>query len=180
MVAPLEVTEGANTAEAPEADGTISLVEMAFDGLPSEVAAGSYTWEVVNNGAQLHEIGVLKLAPGVTPDMFMAMMTAPPDAGAATPGADAMGDHDMATPGGGEAMGAASPEAAGASGEAGAAMEGPPFELIAGAAPMSPGATNYFEIDLEAGEYVAICFVPDVETGMPHFMMGMIAGFTVT
>ena len=56
---------------------------------------------------------------------------------------------------------------------------GPPFEPIAGTAPMSPGATNYLEAVLEPGEHAAICYIPDAETGMPHFLMGMVTGFTV-
>jgi hypothetical protein len=49
------------------------------------------------------------------------------------------------------------------------ATMGPPFVGIGGIAPMSPGMTNYVELVLEAGEHFAICFVPDAETGMPHF-----------
>ena len=44
---------------------------------------------------------------------------------------------------------------------------------------MSPGATNYVELDAQPGEYLVACFVPDVETGMPHAMMGMIGSFMV-
>jgi hypothetical protein len=58
-------------------------------------------------------------------------------------------------------------------------MGPPPFAMIAGVAPMSPGNTNYLMLDLQAGNYITLCFVPDMATGMPHFMMGMIAGFTV-
>jgi hypothetical protein len=79
-------------------------------------------------------------------------------------------------------VGMASPEAmSGAMGEATPAMEmgPPPFAMIAGVAPMSPGNTNYLMLDLQAGNYITLCFVPDMATGMPHFMMGMIAGFTV-
>ena len=68
----------------------------------------------------------------------------------------------------------ASPEAAPA-GEDGP----PPFVAGTGAAPMSPGATNYVELDAQPGEYLVVCFVPDAETGMPHAMMGMIGSFTV-
>lgn len=58
--------------------------------------------------------------------------------------------------------------------------EGPPFEPIAGTAPMSREVTNYLEMELEPGDYMAICFIPDVESGMPHFAMGMVADFTVS
>lgn len=44
---------------------------------------------------------------------------------------------------------------------------------------LSPGMTAWTEVDLQAGTYVALCFVFDPETGMPHAMMGMIDVFTV-
>jgi hypothetical protein len=68
----------------------------------------------------------------------------------------------------------ASPEAAPAE-DAGP----PPFVAGTGAAPMSPGATNFVELDAQPGEYLVVCFVPDAATGMPHAMMGMINSFTV-
>lgn len=147
MISMLEVTEGAGTAPDPVADGTITLVEMAFDGLPAEVPAGSYVWEVVNGGTQLHEMAIFQLAPGVPAAAIIASITAPP----------------------------ASPEAAAPAEAAGP----PPFVAGTGAAPMSPGATNYVELDAQPGEYLVACFVPDAESGMPHAMMGMIGSFTV-
>ena len=44
---------------------------------------------------------------------------------------------------------------------------------------MSPGNTVWAVLDLEPGDYIAICFVPDAESGAPHAMLGMIAPFTV-
>jgi hypothetical protein len=153
MVAQLEVTEGTSTATAPEVSGTISLVEMSFSGLPTEVPAGSAVWEVTNNGAQLHEMFVGRLADGVTFDMLMGMLMS--EGGGATPEAAAPA---MASP----------------------VVQGPPYTGVGGVAPMSPGMTNYAELELEAGEHFAICFVPDMETGVPHAMMGMVAPFTVS
>jgi hypothetical protein len=151
MLSMLEVTEGAGTAPDPAADGTITLVEMTFDGLPAEVPAGSYVWEVTNGGTQVHEMAIFQLAPGVPAQALIDALLAPP-----------------ASP-------EASPAAAGPAEEAGP----PPFVAGTGAAPMSPGATNYVEFDAQPGEYLVACFVPDAETGMPHAMMGMIGSFTV-
>jgi hypothetical protein len=44
---------------------------------------------------------------------------------------------------------------------------------------MNPGYTNWAVLDLEAGDYLAICFVPDPATGQPHFALGMVMPFTV-
>jgi uncharacterized cupredoxin-like copper-binding protein len=152
MLAMLEVSEGTSAAPDPVADGTITLVEMAFGGLPTEVPAGMLTWQVTNGGTQLHEMAILQLVPGVPADAVIAGITAPP--------------APVASP---NAVPAASPEAS----------EPPPFVSLSGAAPMSPGATNYVELNAQPGEYVVVCFVPDPATGMPHAMMGMVGSFTV-
>ncbi len=41
------------------------------------------------------------------------------------------------------------------------------------------GVFNDVMVDLAAGSYGAICFVPDAETGMPHAALGMFDVFTV-
>jgi hypothetical protein len=43
----------------------------------------------------------------------------------------------------------------------------------------SPGSAGYVMLDLPAGTYAAICFVPDNFEGPPHAIMGMITPFTV-
>lgn len=45
---------------------------------------------------------------------------------------------------------------------------------------LAPGATNWVELNLPAGHYAALCFIPDKDTGQPHALMGMIAVFEVT
>ncbi|MEZ4529990.1 MAG: hypothetical protein R2855_03080 [Thermomicrobiales bacterium] len=44
---------------------------------------------------------------------------------------------------------------------------------------MGPGQDQSSELDLAPGTYIAVCFIPDMATGMPHAMMGMAASFTV-
>lgn len=41
-----------------------------------------------------------------------------------------------------------------------------------------PGDSNVAYVDLEAGEYAVICFIPAAD-GQPHLAKGMVAGFTV-
>ncbi|CAN5562151.1 hypothetical protein BH24DEI1_BH24DEI1_17900 [soil metagenome] len=58
----------------------------------------------------------------------------------------------------------------------------PPGEPAGYVGIMSAGESNYHTLELSAGEYVAICFMPDhlgEATGMPHFMLGMMQSFTV-
>jgi hypothetical protein len=105
-----------------------------------------------------------------TPMTGGAMATPAAGMDAATP----MTGEESATPMTGMEM-----EQSGMTGEM-AAAGGPPFRLVAGVAPMNPGATNWMEFDLESGDYLAICFIPDPESGMPHFLMGMAQPFTVS
>jgi hypothetical protein len=53
------------------------------------------------------------------------------------------------------------------------------FEPVGGMGWLSPGLTAWTEVDLAPGTYVALCFVYDPETGLPHVAMGMVAVFTV-
>lgn len=62
----------------------------------------------------------------------------------------------------------------------GGGMAGPPpGSAVGGIASMRPGTVNYFDVDLAPGEYIAICFVPDVKDGKPHLMHGMVKQFSV-
>jgi hypothetical protein len=56
----------------------------------------------------------------------------------------------------------------------------PPADPFAGIQAMGPGGTGWFSMDLTPGTYVALCFVPDDETGQPHAAMGMVKFFNVT
>jgi len=163
MVLPITVAASATPAAlvAPTANATVSLTEFHFMGIPETTVAGPQIWEVTNSGTQLHEMGIAKLAPGVTFEMVQAILMSTE----ATPAAEmaAMATPDAAT------SDMATPAAAGA-----------PFTSIGGAAPMSPGASLWYTADLDAGDYFAICFVPDAESGAPHFVLGMISPFTVS
>lgn len=45
---------------------------------------------------------------------------------------------------------------------------------------LSPGRTVWAEVDLaKPGTYVALCYMPDRVTGMPHAFLGMVGTFTV-
>jgi hypothetical protein len=66
--------------------------------------------------------------------------------------------------------------------QASPAPEGLSFEDFSpapGVGYLSAGQTAWAVLDLEPGSYVALCFVPDRETGMPHVLMGMAMVFTV-
>jgi plastocyanin len=55
----------------------------------------------------------------------------------------------------------------------------PPFTSAGGVGVIAPGASEYGQLDLTPGDYLALCYVPDAGTGMPHAAMGMVAAFTV-
>jgi hypothetical protein len=50
---------------------------------------------------------------------------------------------------------------------------------IGGMGWLSPGMSAWTEVTLETGTYIALCFVFDPETGMPHAMQGMVDIVTV-
>lgn len=55
----------------------------------------------------------------------------------------------------------------------------PPFTEDGGGAPIGPGATETFDIALQAGSYYAVCFVPDQQEKAPHLALGMLQRFEV-
>jgi hypothetical protein len=54
----------------------------------------------------------------------------------------------------------------------------PPFEAVGGMNGLSRGVEGFMTVDLQAGEYVAICHIPDPGSGVPHSHLGMIRAFT--
>ncbi|GGL87704.1 hypothetical protein GCM10010840_27110 [Deinococcus aerolatus] len=61
-------------AAAPKTDYTVQLADFAVSLPPTQVMAGTHTWEVVNDGRQPHFMTVAKLKSGVTADDVMKMM----------------------------------------------------------------------------------------------------------
>lgn len=55
----------------------------------------------------------------------------------------------------------------------------PPFTSAAGIAAIAPNAKATLDLDLEPGNYVFLCFVPDPATGKAHAQLGMMAPLTV-
>ena len=50
---------------------------------------------------------------------------------------------------------------------------------VAYMATLSMGATGWVAADLQAGYYVMLCFIPDIESGMPHAFEGMYDVITI-
>ncbi|MCE7981143.1 MAG: hypothetical protein DYG89_08125 [Caldilinea sp. CFX5] len=81
MLAPLTVIpaqSGSSQASQtePVAQATVTLLNFSFT-LPSDIKAGKQTWKVVNEGDQIHEINLMKLAEGKTIDDLMAWVEKP-------------------------------------------------------------------------------------------------------
>ena len=55
----------------------------------------------------------------------------------------------------------------------------PPASLVGGVTAIAPGVTNTFEVELGAGRYALLCFVPDAGDGKAHLHHGMVQPFTV-
>lgn len=54
-----------------------------------------------------------------------------------------------------------------------------PGDLVGGNAPISGGVREFFTVSLTAGNYVALCGIPDPATSKGHFDLGMMTAFTV-
>jgi hypothetical protein len=137
MLQPLTVTEADNEAAAPETDLTVALNDFSF--APSaSIPSGPQMWQVDNDGKQLHEAIVLRLAEGVNADDLAEMM---------------MSEEPPEGP--------------------------PPFTSVGGTTPIDPGGSMYTSLDLDPGNYVLLCFVPDPADNTPHFAKGMVHPFTI-
>jgi hypothetical protein len=55
----------------------------------------------------------------------------------------------------------------------------PPGMPLGGVTALSSGESADFSVDLTAGDYAMICFVPDAKDGKPHFLHGMMTQFKV-
>lgn len=55
----------------------------------------------------------------------------------------------------------------------------PPAETFGGVAPLSNGQSNDMHVDLTPGNYVFVCFVPDVKDQRAHLVHGMVQEFSV-
>lgn len=122
----------------------VTATDYAFDGLPSEMAAGVTSFELTNDADEVHELLLLRKNDGVT-QSAEELLALPEEEAMAL--ATVVGDPAMAV----------------------------------------PGADDYAVVDLEPGDYVALCFIPTGTTSMdgpppegpPHAMHGMVTEFTV-
>jgi uncharacterized cupredoxin-like copper-binding protein len=55
----------------------------------------------------------------------------------------------------------------------------PPAHFIGGVSPIGPGGENVLTLDLKAGHYVMLCFVPDAKDAKPHVAHGMVREFVI-
>lgn len=59
-------------------------------------------------------------------------------------------------------------------------MQGPPPGApVAGISPMSPNKENILYLDVTAGSYALLCFMPDAKDGKMHVAHGMIYNFSI-
>ena len=55
----------------------------------------------------------------------------------------------------------------------------PPFALVGGVSDFVPNRSVWAHLDLQPGNYVALCFVTDPASRKPHFALGMLTAFSV-
>jgi hypothetical protein len=85
MMQALEVTAAAaEQPELPTADLAVSAYEFTFD-VPETLPAGETTFDVTNDGAQDHEMALIRLEGGFTVDQLLDLFFAEPDPEAPPP-----------------------------------------------------------------------------------------------
>ena len=128
MARPLTVKGPSRNATEPRADLVMKLVDYDFE-LSQPLTAGRHTIRVENAGTQPHEVAIVRMQPGKTPQEFAAWGMKP--------------------------VGPA------------------PGTLFGGVSGIMPGSHAFVDVDLPAGDYALLCFVPDAKDGKPHFAHGM-------
>lgn len=124
----------------------VTATDYAFAGLPDELAAGPVSFELGNDGAELHELQLFRRNDGVT-EPVEELLALPEE----------------------QVMSKVTPVGSGAF------------------AP--PGESGYMVVDLAAGDYIALCFIPTGTTNQdqppapdapPHAAHGMVAELSVS
>lgn len=133
----------------PEADVTIEMADFVFN-FSAPLTAGQHIIAVPNVGDQPHFLGIDGVPEGTTVDDILALAEAESGGMMGTP---------MATPA--------------------TDLSFEDLEPVFGTGDQSAGATAWYEVEMDPGTYVAVCFVTDPETGMPHIMLGMVEVFEV-
>jgi hypothetical protein len=131
MVKPFTVSADSQPtqSELPAAVTTIKMLDYDYQ-LSQPLTPGRQTIRVENVGPQLHELALLKLAPGKTAADFAAW-------------------------------------------DKGGMKGAPPAEPVGGVVGLDKGGSATFTVDLTAGDYALMCFIPDSKDGKPHHMHGM-------
>jgi len=154
MQTPVEMTvigkAGTPAAGAePSAGATVTMFEYGFK-LDGQLMPGPQLLKVANVGAQPHFMILIQPNEPVTKEQVSMLLEAEM---AGTPTADAAA-----------AAGVSNPDE---------------WEFAEYAGTISMGASEWIATDLDPGTYVLVCFVPDIESGLPHAYLGMVDVVTV-
>ncbi|MGH9213054.1 MAG: hypothetical protein ACRD2C_20645 [Acidimicrobiales bacterium] len=144
-----DASPGGTTGGPGATSGTVTVTaaEYSFDGLPDTLDAGETTFELVNEGQEVHELIVYRRNDGTTQPVE-ELLTLPDDQ-----------VLELVTP----------------------VTTVEQFTAL-------PSETATGAVDLDPGDYIALCFVPvgltDFESeppagAAPHAAHGMVAEFTV-
>jgi hypothetical protein len=137
-------------AEEPTAGATVTMFEYGFK-VDGQLMPGPQLLKVANVGAQPHFMILIQPNEPVTKEQVSMLLEAEM---AGTPTADAAAAAGVGS----------NPDEWG-------------FAEFAGT--ISTGASEWIATDLDPGTYVLVCFVPDIESGIPHAYLGMADVVTV-
>jgi hypothetical protein len=145
-----DATPGAEAE--PMVDAVTMLQDFAF-AIRTDLPTGPQVWQVTNTGTQPHHLVLFRVPGPIDDDQVIERL----EIEFGLRGEDATPTADMPA----------------------WAMDPGAFEQVAYAPVLSAGRSEWVAMDLTPGTYVAVCFVPDRATGMPHALMGMVAVFSV-
>lgn len=185
-----DATTGTTAAESGGGSGDntlgVEMVDYAYN-VSGEVRAGLVTIESENTGKEWHMAGFGKLKAGRTLEELTTALE-----GAFSGGGEGEGESTETTAAGATLRAAGQETTTTTAGEeaqsgqaGGGEEEGDPFaefleeELGAPGHILQPGQSQKLTVDLEAGSYVMLCFVPTEGEGVPHVAKGMVSGFEV-
>ena len=146
----LMVTGTFPTVDDPTTDVEVGMYEMGFD-MPDQIDAGPMVWHLSNTGDQPHFIDIVSYPEPFTVDQALAAFTA--------------------------LFGGGTPEAGTPDPNA---LDPSRLQDVDSSSLVSSGLSEWTQFDLAPGNYIALCFIPDRETSMPHALMGMAKTFTVS
>lgn len=149
LIESVSVTGDPTAVEDPAVAAEASMSDFEFALNPASIPSGPGIWKLTNAGTEPHHMVLFQVPDNTTEDQL----------------------HDLI----GSFFG---PPPAPDATPVESALSFEDIVEVFGSSIVSPGQSNWVDLDLTPGTYGAVCFLPTAD-GAPHVMLGMIQIFTV-